>query len=445
MKRESTDSLVEFLKIKSISTQKEFRPDMEKARRYLIVLFEKMGFKTRTLKGKNHDAVFAQKITDKTNPTVLIYGHYDVQPPDPIEEWKTKPFEPVLKNGKIWARGASDDKGQLMAHIMAIKKLNDLTEGKLPINVKFIIEGEEEIGSISIGDIVKKYAQDLLKCDYLFVSDSEMLGLGKPTIDISLRGLAYMEIELVSAKHDLHSGQFGGVAENPAVVLSRVITKLKSEEGKILIPGFYKDVKKPSAKELKDFRSIKVSRESLKSEGGFYSIGGGEADFSLNERRWVRPTLDVNGLTSGYQGEGSKTIIPAKASAKISMRLVPDQNPEEIAKIFKSYVKKLIPADFKLRVIYHSGSLPYKAPTDNNIFNLTKECLSKAFGDQTVYDGVGGSIGFVPIVVNKLKVPCLLIGFGLPTDNVHAPNEHLPLVNYLNGIDAMFDLYSHIA
>jgi len=433
---DSINQLTEFLKIKSISAQKEYAPDMQKARNFLVQLFGKMGFSTKILKAKIHDAVFAEKIIDPKLPTVLVYGHYDVQPPEPLGEWKTKPFEPTIKAGKIFARGASDDKGQIMANIMAGMNA--------PINLKYIIEGEEEVGSVSVEELAKKYSKNLFKCDYLLVSDSEMLSKTEPTIDISLRGICYMEIALESAKHDLHSGCYGGVAENPANVLARIISKLKDEDGKVLIPGFYKNIDNPTEKELRDFKAIKVSKNSLMEEGEFETIGGGEPEFSLNERRWTRPTLDVNGMVSGYVGEGSKTIIPSRASAKISMRLVPNQKPAVIAKLFSSYVKSLVPKGFKLTVTNHSGALPYKAPTKDPVFSLAKEALTKAFGGKAVFDGVGGSIGFVPIVAKELKVPCLLIGFGLPTDNIHAPNEHLVVANYLNGIKAIQDLFSKI-
>lgn len=428
--------LKKFLEIKSVSSQNEFNSEMETARHFLAKIFTDNGFKTKILKGEMHDLVYAEKFIGKDKPTVLIYGHYDVMPVDPIDEWKTNPFTPTIKDGKIFARGTSDDKGQIMANIIA-----GLEE--LPVNLKYVVEGEEEVGSISIEKIAEKYS-DLLSCDYMIVSDSEMLEDGTPTIDINLRGLTYMEITLRSALHDLHSGSYGGVAENPAIILSRIISKLKSDNGKVLIPGFYDDVVLPNPKERNDFESVPVSKSSLKNEGEFYVIGGGENKFSLNIRRWARPTLDVNGLTSGYQGDGSKTIIPAKASAKISMRLVPNQDPEDIAKKFTKYVKSLVPKGMIIEVQNLSGTLAYKAPTSDPVFGLAKKCLTKSFGKEAIYDGVGGSIGFVPIVAKKLNVPCLLIGFGKPSDNIHAPNEHIDLNSFLNGIKAITELLNNI-
>jgi len=444
MNKIEIDTLLEFLKIKSVSAQKEFTSDMQKARKFLIEIFEKYGFKTKILKGSVHDLVFAELITDPSKPTVLIYGHYDVQPADPVNEWNSPAFEPTIKKGNLYGRGASDDKGQIMANIMAGIRIIEKYKGNPPVNLKYIIEGEEEVGSISIADIAKKYAGNLLKCNYLIVSDSEMLASDKPTIDITLRGITYMEIVLESAKHDLHSGAYGGVAENPAILMSQIISKLKNKNGKVLIPGFYDDVVKPTLSEARDFARIKVSAKSLKSEGEFYKIGGGEKGFSLNERRWTRPTLDVNGMGSGYQEAGSKTIIPSKAFAKISMRLVPKQDPDKIEALFKKYVTSLVPSEISLKFIKHSGAYPYKAPTGDPVFDLAKKCLFDTYGNKAVFNGVGGSIGFVPIVAKALNVPCIMIGFGLPTDNIHAPNEHILVKGYTNGIKAVTKLLENI-
>lgn len=442
MKRENLDTLKHFLTIKSISTQDEFLPEMEKARHFLVDLFRNLGFTTKILKAKKHDAIFAQKITDPKLPTVLVYGHYDVQPPEPLEEWKSNPFEPTIKNDKIYARGTTDDKGQLLIHLMAAKTLS-ADNKKLPINLKFIIEGEEEIGSISVESIVRQNKK-LLQCDYLIVSDSEMLAPNQPAIDVSLRGLVYAEIIIETAKHDLHSGLFGGVVENPAIVLSRLITQLKDLNHRITIPKFYDRVISPTKKEVKDYQKIKVLPEQLTKEAESYGIGGGEEWYSLNQRRWARPTLDINGLNSGYQGEGSKTIIPAKASAKISLRLVPNQNPKEIYKNLVSYVKKLLPKNVKLTILHHADALPYKVLIEHPVFDIVGQSLKKVFGKEPIFTGVGGSIGFIPITAHALKVPCIIIGFGLPTDNLHAPNEHFSLENYDKGIKVMVDFYQKL-
>lgn len=441
-KQQLLDPLIHLLEIKSISTQNKCLPEMKKARHYLVDLFNQLNFKTKILKAKKHDAIFASLINHHSYPTVLIYGHYDVQPPDPLDQWKTPPFKPVIKNNILYARGSSDDKGQLMVHVMAIKKL--LEKGKLPLNVKFIIEGEEEIGSVSVEKLTKKYSKSLLACDYLVVSDGEMPKLGQPSIDISLRGLVYTEVRVDSAKQDVHSGQFGGIAENPAIILSRMITKLKDKNGKILIPGFYKNVKKLTKEESKDLLKIHHTKNSLKKEGGLHLIGGGEKTYSLNERMITRPTLDVNGMWSGYAEKGIKTIIPSSASAKISMRLVPNQDPDRIFKLFKKYVEKITPKEIKLTVTDHHGAHSYKAPTTDPVFILAKKSLKHGFGKEPLFNGMGATIGFVPIITKALGVPCLLIGFGLPDDNLHAPNEHFNLTNYYNGIKAMNHFYRNL-
>ena len=442
--RKLLNPLVHLLEIPSVSTQVKHLTDMTRARNYLVDLFTSMGFTSQNLKAKKHDAVFSQLTTDTDKPTVLIYGHYDVQPPEPIEEWTTQPFKPVVKAGKLYARGATDNKGQHMVHVLAIKNLLKKFKGKLPVNVKFIIEGEEEIGSISVEALAKKYAKNLFKCDYLLVSDTEMPAPGQPSIDISLRGLLYAELQLEIGKHDLHSGQFGGVSENPTIVLARIINKLKDKDNKILIPNFYTSVTTPSKQELEDYKKIKASKELIKHEGEIYTTGGGETRYSLNERRWSRPTLDINGIWGGYQDEGSKTIIPAKAGMKLSMRLVPNQKPDEIYADLEKYIKKLVPKDIKYKLTRHADCLPYKAPTDHPVFTLIKQSLKKAFKKDPVFTGVGGSIGFVPVLANKLRVPCILVGFGLPTDRMHSPNENFSLINYYKGIEAMEDFYTKL-
>lgn len=433
---ELLNPLLEFLKIPSISTLLERKPDMIQAQDFLINLFESMGLSAFTIPGKKHDAVYAFKNQDLRLPTVLIYGHYDVQPEDPLDEWKTAPFEPIVKDNAIYARGVTDNKGQFMAHVMAIKSLIE-RDGKLPVNIKFLIEGEEEIGSVSVAEMAKTHADKLFSCHYLIVSDSEMYAKGRPSIDISLRGLLYTEIEIETSEQDLHSGQFGGVADNPANILANVIMQLKDEGGRVYIPDFYEYVIWPTKEELADYKSLGTTATQIMEEGHFYGIGGGEHEYSLNERRWSRPTLDVNGIWGGYQGEGSKTIIPSRASAKISMRLVPNQDPNFIYEKFEDHVRSLIPPYARVSIKRLADALPYKAPTTDPSFGLLKSCLKEVWGVDPVYTGVGGSIGFVPVLANALKVPCLMVGFGLPDDNLHSPNEKLNLENYYNGIKVM--------
>lgn len=448
-KQELLDPLLHFLRIQSVSTQEKYLPEMQKAQHFLTDLFTSMGFKTKALKGVKHDAILAELTTDQKLPTVLIYGHYDVQPPEPLEEWKTPPFEPITKGKYLYARGASDNKGQIMIHIMAVKKLIEKSQNskygrKLPVNFKFIIEGEEEIGSPSIEKFARKYSKDLLRCDYLVVSDSGMSKEGQPAIDISLRGLLYTEVTIQTGTHDLHSGTFGGVAENPAILLARLISNLKDENGKIKIPGFYEDVVMPKKSELKRIKKESETYKDIIKEGDLFGVGGGEPEYSIDERKWVRPTLDVNGIWGGYTGEGSKTIIPFKASAKISMRLVPNQDPDKIFKLFEKYVKTLVPRWVKLKIARYADCYPYQVETDNPVFKLMGQSLKKYFGKAPKFERVSGSIGFVPIMAKALNAPVLMVGFALPGDNAHGPNEWFSLKNYYKGIQVFTHFYSNL-
>lgn len=442
-RQELLTPLIDFLKIPSISMQAEYKNDMAMARAFLVNIFNSIGCDTKILKGEKHDAVFASLIIDKKLPTVLIYGHYDVQPPDPLDEWKTPPFKPTIKLGKIYARGSADNKAQHMIHIMAVKNLIQKSK-KLKINCKFLIEGEEEVGSTSISNLAKKYADNLLKCDYLIVSDTGMRP-GQPCIDIGLRGLVYTEIKIQTAKHDLHSGECGGIAENPINLLAHVISKLKDKNAKVQIPGFYKDVKILSEKELAELNKVQKSTDEELRDGELYGIGGGEEGYTLGERKWTQPTLDVNGIWGGYQGKGSKTIIPSYAAAKISMRLVPNQDNDKVFLSFERYVKTLIPKWVKIEIIRYSDCLPYIAPTNHPVFKLMAQCLKNVYGKNPIFKRMSGSIGFVPIMAKALKVPVLMIGFALPGAKIHSPNEHFSLSNYYKGIAVMEDFYNALA
>lgn len=432
------------LGIQSVSTLPERKPDMQKAREYLMDVFSVMGFKTQILEGQKHDAVYAERIENPSLPTVLVYGHYDVQPGDPEAEWKSPPFVGTIRDGKLYARGAADNKGQHFVHITAVKRM--LEEGeRLPVNMKFLIEGEEEIGSPSVQDMAKKYSRDVLRCDYLIVSDGEAYAEDQPSIDTSLRGLLYVELKLQTAEHDLHSGIYGGVAINPANELSRIISSLKDKDGKIAIPGFYDRVEPVSSKALADAEALRTTAPKLMEEGHFYAISTEGAEHSLNQRRWYDPTLDVNGITSGFQGEGPKTIIPKEARAKISMRLVPRQDPGEIYALLESYLPTIVPNGVKFELKQHATALPYMAPTDHPVFSLMEQSLQKAFGVKPVYTGVGGTIGFIPVLSQEQgNVPCLMVGFALPDCNMHAPNENLDLKTFTQGVEAMVDFYKNL-
>jgi len=435
--------LLELLKIPSISTQEKYKPAMKRTREFLVKEFKSMGFETKILKGMTHDAVFAQLTVDRLLPTVLIYGHYDVQPPEPLEEWKTPPFEPKIINDYIYARGSADNKGQFMIHIMAVRKLIERSDKRPKINFKFLIEGEEEIGSPSVESLAKKYAKDLFKCDYVIVSDTSMLNKDQPVISVCLRGLVCTEICIETAKNDLHSGSWGGIADNPAIILSRVISELKRKDGSINIRGFYDDINTPSEELLAHFKKNQSSeKDFVKNEQIFYTAG--EERHSFAERKYFRPTLDVNGIYSGYTEKGSKTVIPCCASAKISMRLVPNQNPEKIYKLFQKRIKEIVPKQAKVTITAETGCLPYIAPTNHPVFGLIIQSLKKIYKSEPVYNGCGGSIGFVPIMAKALKVPVIMVGFELPGSNIHAPNENFSLSNYYKGIKVFEDFYSHV-
>ena len=435
----SLSILSDLLSIPSVSTDPEFASGMEDARSYLLTLFTSLGFTAHLLPGRLHPAVFASYIVNPSHPTVLIYGHYDVQPAGAPSQWTTPAFEPSIRKNRIYARGATDNKGQFMIHVMAVRKM--LESDALPINVKFLIEGEEEIGSPGIEFLTENY-KTLLSADYLFLSDTEMPALGQPAIDITLRGCLDVEIHIQTSAQDLHSGQFGGVAPNPAQILAKFLSRLKNGSNKITLPGFYTDVISPNDEEIRDFRKTEPSDTQLLKEGHYFFVGGGENRYSLNRRRWFEPTLDITGLDSGYTGIGTKSIIPDTASAKISIRFVPDQDPEQIYSSLASSLHHSLPKATVWRLIRYPVASAFKAPTDHPVFELVKSSLKSVFGRPAVFQGQGGSIGSVPVLVRALGLPAVMIGFGLPDENLHSPNEHFSLENYFKGIETMSRIYS---
>ncbi len=438
------DLLTDFLKIPSVSSQPEHLPDMAAAREFLVNLFNSMGFTSKVLPSEVHPAVYASLFSDPSKPTILVYGHYDVQPPGAPSSWTTPPFEPDIRKERIYARGAADNKGQLLIHILTVKDLiAKYGLDNLPVNFKFIIEGEEEIGSLSVEKLITQYP-DLFAADYVFLSDTEMVAPGEPSIDITMRGCVDFEITVQTGSHDLHSGQFGGLAPNPAFILTHILNKLRNGRGRIQIPRFYEDIVPLSPKELSDFRHLEPKASEILKEGHFYYLGGGEPGISLNRRRWSEPTLDITGLDSGYTGPGTKTIIPNTASAKISLRLVPSQDPRKIYRSFVDFVQKLIPKNTVCSVSRTAVAMPYKADSAHPVYSLAKDILTDTFGHHAVFTGQGGSIGFIPAIAGYYHIPCVLIGFGLPDDNVHAPNEHFSLENFTGGIAAMTKIYSRL-
>jgi len=426
------NELKEFLKIPSISTLPEYKNEIEHCAKFVAENLEKIGMsRVEIFKTEGHPVVYSEWLGAPGKPTVLVYGHYDVQPVDPVELWNSPPFEPVIKEGKIFARGATDDKGQLFVHLKSVEAFFK-TEGSLPLNIKFLIEGEEEIASESLRVFLKNNT-DLLKCDAVLVSDTSLYAAGVPTLTYGLRGLSYFEVEMEGPNRDLHSGSFGGSVANPINILSDVISKLHDKNGRITIPGFYDDVLKLSKKERENFKVLKFSEKEYAKDLGVSELSG-EKGFTTLERIWARPTLDCNGIIGGFTGIGAKTIIPSKVTAKISMRLVPSQNSVKIAKQFARYVKKLAPKSVKIKVTeLHSGQ-PGITPIENPANVAAAKAMEKAFGKKTIFVREGGSIPIVTDFSKRLKSPVVLMGLGLDSENLHSPNEHFDLKHFQLGI-----------
>ncbi len=424
--------LKEFLKIPSISTLNETRGDVVKAAEFVAEKLRIAGLsRVEIFKTENHPIVYGEWLGAPGKPTLLIYGHYDVQPVDPLELWTDPPFEPIVKDGKIWARGATDDKGQLYVHVKSVEAFFKCY-GSLPINVKFIIEGEEEIGSESLKSFLLQNV-DLLKCDAVLISDTSLFKAGQPSITYALRGLAYMEVEVTGPSHDLHSGSFGGPSPNPVNILADMVSKLKNKNGKITIPGFYNNVLTTTKKEKENFTRLKFSDYNFTKEIGVKKLEG-EKGFSTLEKLWTRPTLDCNGIWGGFTGVGAKTVIPSKAAAKISMRLVPGQDPIKISKLFKKYIKSIAPKSVKVNIKTLHGGNPYIIPLENNVLQKAAAAMEKAFRKKTIFMREGGSIPIVVEFAKNLKVPAVLMGLGLDSENAHAPNEHMDLNHFKLGI-----------
>ncbi len=428
------EELKEYIRIPSISTLPENKGDMMQCAKFVEKKLQDAGIeKTKIYETAGHPIVFGEWMNAPGKPTVLVYGHYDVQPVDPIELWSSPPFEPVIRDGKIYARGANDNKGQNYVHIKGVESILK-TEGKLPVNVKFIIEGEEEIGSPNL-EIFLGEQKELLKCDAVLISDTSLYGPGIPTINYGLRGLAFMEVELTGPNRDLHSGSFGGAVANPINELARLITKLQDDDGVITIPGFYDDVQEFTEAEKENIKKLNFSEKDFAEELEVDELKG-EKGFNTLERLWGRPTLDCNGIWGGFIGEGAKTVLPSKASAKISMRLVPDQEPGKIAELFEKYVKSIAPPWVKIKVKALHGGSPVVIPLDDKAIQAAARATTKAFGKETVYTREGGSIPIVVEFVKKLEAPAILMGLGLDTDNIHSPDEHFSLDAFRLGIQS---------
>ena len=376
-------------------------------------------------------------------PTVLCYAHYDVQPPDPLNEWISPPFEPAERNNNIYARGAVDDKGQLWMEVKAIEALMKGHGGRLPINVKFIIEGEEEVGGESIAEYVRKQ-KSKLKADFALVCDTELFAPDLPTLCVGLRGLVYFQIDVRGTKSDLHSGSFGGAVVNPNMALAQILAQMKDKSGRIKIPGFYDDVRALSDAERAEWKKLPFNETRYRKDLGAPRLFG-ETGYSTLERVWARPTFEVNGLLSGFTGEGAKTVLPAVAMAKVSMRLVPDQDPKKIGDLFEAYLNKLAPKTVELKVTRMHGGKPWMTEFDNKYVRAAGRAIEKGFGKAPVFNREGGSIPVVSTFQEELGLPSVLFGVGLPDENAHAPNEKLDLSNFHNGIIASAFLYDEIA
>jgi acetylornithine deacetylase/succinyl-diaminopimelate desuccinylase-like protein len=446
--RENNDrflnELKELLRIPSISTSPEHKGEVRRAAEFAAAELKRIGIENvRLIETAGHPLVYGDWLQATGKPTALVYAHYDVQPADPLDEWKSPPFEPTERNGNIYARGAVDDKGQLWIQMKALEALFRAHGGKLPLNVRVVFEGEEEVGGEGIARYVAEHPAEL-KADFALICDTELFAPGLPTLCIGLRGMIYTEIEARGAKTDLHSGMYGGAAPNPFVALAQVIAKLKDESGKVLIPGFYDKVRDPDAAELEAWKSLPFDEKHyLAEEVGSRELTG-EPGYSVLERTWSRPTLDVHGMPGGFIGEGAKTVIPARAKAKVSMRLVPDMKAEETFELYKKYVESLTPAGITLDVrLIHSGEAVV-VQTDNRFIREAAAALEEVWGKKTVYVRSGGSIPIVGEFGRGLGIPSVMMGFGLPDDNLHAPNEKFHIANFHRGIESLIVYFERL-
>lgn len=434
--------LLDLLRIPSVSADSKFKADMQRAAEYVRQSIEDAGADwVKIFETPGHPIVYGEKIVNPAAPTVLIYGHYDVQPADPYELWNSPPFEPVIKNDRIYARGACDDKGQFYMHVKALEMM--IATNSLPCNVKIMIEGEEEVGSDHLGDFVKSH-RDMLACDTILISDTSIIANDVPSIEVGLRGLTYLEVEVIGANRDLHSGVYGGAVANPINVLCEMIASLKDEDGHITIPGFYENVEELSTDERKAMNEAPFDLDEYKTDLEIEDVAG-EAGFTTIERSSIRPTLDVNGIWGGYIGEGAKTVLPSKAHAKISMRLVPNQTDKEIEEKFIRHFLSIAPSSVKVTVKPHHGGLPYVNPTDSLEYEAASMAMEESFGKKPIPTRGGGSIPIVALFEQQLGVKSILMGFGLDIDALHSPNESYGLFNYYKGIETIPLFFKHYA
>lgn len=433
--------LFELLRIPSVSADAAYKDEVVRAGQWLRDKLEKIGFTARLDATAGHPVVYAERIVDPTKPTVMIYGHYDVQPEAPLEEWLTPPFEPTIRDGRIYARGSTDDKGQIYANIKGVELL--LARGELPVNVKFFIEGEEEIGSPSMIPYLEAHREEL-RSDVIIISDGSRFAADVPTITYGLRGLSYVELHVQGANRDLHSGSYGGAAPNPINALCEIISRLKDEDGRITIPHFYDGVEPLTEEERGMWATLPHSDQEFADSIGVSALPG-EKGYTTLERIWGRPTLDVNGIWGGYQGEGSKTVIAAKAGAKISMRLVPGQDPDRVTQLIADYVPTIAPEGVKVEVRPHHGGQPMRFSTQSPYITAASHALKKVFGKEAAFVRTGGSIPIVAAFNNILETEVLFVDYGLNEDAPHSPNESFALDDYFKGILTIAYLLEELA
>ncbi|MBG8553349.1 dipeptidase [Hymenobacter guriensis] len=427
--------LLEWLRIPSVSADPKFHQDVLRAADYLKMRLEEAGLENVELcPTAGNPIVYGEKLIDPSLPTVLVYGHYDVQPADPYELWDSPPFEPVIKNEKIYARGACDDKGQVYMHVKAFE-LMQRSQGGVPCNVKIMIEGEEEVGSSNLALFVRAN-KEKLKADVILISDTGILSNDQPSIEVGLRGLSYHEVEVTGPNRDLHSGLYGGAVPNPINILCKMIASLHDENNDITIPGFYDNVAVLSAEERAELNRVPHSDEEFKRSIGLKDIYG-EQGYTTVERIGIRPTLDVNGIWGGYTGEGAKTVIASKAYAKISMRLVPNQTSDEITQLFQQHFERIAPPSVTVKVTPHHGGEPVVTPTDSVAYRAAAKALETTFGKKPIPTRGGGSIPIVAMFKTELGLDSVLLGFGLDSDAIHSPNEHYGVFNFLKGIETI--------
>ena len=429
---EAATELFDFLRIPSISARSEHKEDVARAADWLAEQTRNAGLETEIFPTKGHPIVLGEwRGAGESAPTYLVYGHYDVQPVEPLDLWTSPPFEPTVRDGRIYARGSVDDKGQLYLHVKALQA-HLATNGKLPVNVILLAEGEEEVGSANLPQFIEKHAERL-RCDGVIISDSAMFATGLPSILFSLRGMSYLQIDIEGPTSDLHSGSYGGAVVNPATALAHILASLHDDALRVTVKGFYDKVVEWDDDIRARIRGLPFREETFRTETGAPALGG-EDGYSTLERIWTRPTLEVNGLLSGYTGEGAKTVLPSKAMAKISCRLVPDQTPDEIATLVTDHVRRVAPPEVKVTITTLHSGMPWKATLEGPLFEAGRRALKRAYGTEPVLAGEGGSIPVVGDFQRILDAPVLLMGFGLPGENAHAPDEWMAVENFEKGM-----------